>query len=71
MGGRNRLAADNTLERIDVPKYYDTLPDSLAGRGDFPEPGTYPGRLFERTDAARVLAARDGSLRKFLEQRAN
>ena len=54
-----------------MPKYYDTLPDSLAGRGDFPEPGTYPGRLFERTDAARVLAARDGSLRKFLEQRAN
>lgn len=36
-----------------MPKYYDTLPDSLAGRGDFPEPGTYPGRLFERTDAAR------------------
>ena len=62
--GRNRLAADNTLERIDVPKYYDTLPDSLAGRGDFPEPGTYydvevPGLRPDTHIRYRVGAAPD------------
>lgn len=47
-----------------MPKYYDTLPDSLASRGDFPEPGTYRG--WEALNPAHPLTVkyRTGKLPK-------